>query len=52
MKKNHGVSSPSYKVWWNLFHKKALHGGTNFVGSIYPGMFNMGTNDQITQGGS
>ena len=34
-----------------LFHEKALHGGTNFLGQIYGGMFYMGTNDQIMQGG-
>ena len=35
----------------NLFHKKALHGGINVFGQIFGGMFYMGTNDQIIQGG-
>ena len=34
-----------------LFHKKALHGGTNFFGQIFGSMFYMGTNDQIMRGG-
>ena len=34
-----------------LFHKKALHGRKNFLGQISWGMFYMGTNDQIMQGG-
>ena len=42
----------SNKVWRNFFRKKALHGGTNFFGQIYRGMFYMGTNDQIVQGES
>ena len=29
------VSSPPYKVCGNFFYKKALHGGTNFLGQIY-----------------
>ena len=31
--------------------KKTLHWGTNVLGQIYGGMFYMGTNDQIMQGG-
>ena len=42
---------PRYRVWGNFFHKKALQGGTNFFGQIFGGMFFMGTNDQIMQGG-
>ena len=30
-----------------LFHKKALHGGKNFFGQIFLGMFYMGTDDQM-----
>ena len=52
LKIKHSVSSPPYKVWGNLFLKQALHGGTNFFGQIFWGMFYMGTNDQIMQGGS
>ena len=52
LKRKHSVSSPRYKVWRNLFHKKALHGRTNFFGKIFGEMFYMGTNDQIMQGGS
>ena len=33
-----------------LFCKKALHGGTNFFGQIYGGIFHMRTNGQIMQG--
>ena len=51
LKINHSVSSPPYKVWGNFFHKKAFHWGTKFFGQIYGGMFYMGTNDQIMQGG-
>ena len=35
----------------NLFHKKALDRGKNFLGQIYGGMFYTGTNDQIMQRG-
>ena len=52
LKIKHSVSSSSYKVWGNFFHKKALHGGTNFFWQIFGGIFYMGTNDQIMQGGS
>ena len=52
MKIKHSASSSPYKVWWNFFRKKALHGGRNLSGQIYGGMFYMGTNDQIMQGGS
>ena len=45
------VFFPPYKVWGNFFHKKVLHGGTNSCGQTFGGMFYMGTNDQITQGG-
>ena len=45
------MSPPPRKVWGNFFRKKALHGGTNFWGEIHKGMFHMGTNDQIIQGG-
>ena len=42
----HGVSSPPYKIWGNLFRKKALHGGTNVFEQIYGRwMFYMGAND-------
>ena len=34
-----------------LCHKKALHGGRNFVGQFLGGMFCMGTNDQTMEGG-
>ena len=44
-------SLPLYKVWGNVFRKKALDGVTNVFGQIYGGMFYMGTNDQIMQGG-
>ena len=50
MKIKHSASSSPYKVWWNFFRKKALHGGRNLSGQIYGGMFYMGTNDQIMQG--
>ena len=40
---NHSILSP-YKVWGNFFRKKALHGGKNFFGKIYGGMFHLGTN--------
>ena len=33
------------------FHKKALHGLTNFFGQMFGGMFYMETNDQVMQGG-
>ena len=46
------VSSPPYEVWGNFFLKKALHGGTKLLGQILEGMFYMGTNDQIMQGGN
>ena len=36
----------------NFFRKKALHGGAIFLGQIFWGIFYMGTNDQIMQGGS
>ena len=34
-----------------LCHKKALHGGRNFVGQFLGGMFCRGTNDQTMEGG-
>ena len=43
LKVKQSVSSPP---------KKALHEGTNFLGQIFWGVFYMGTNDQIMQGGS
>ena len=43
LKIKHSVTSPP---------KKALHEGTNFFGQIFLGMFYMGTNNQIMQGGS
>ena len=46
------VSSAPYKVWGNFFHKKGLHGGTNFFEQIFEAMFNMGTNDKIMGGGN
>ena len=51
MKIKNGNSSPSTKYWGTFFIKKALHGGANFFGQIYGGMFYMGTNDQIMQRG-
>ena len=51
MEMQHSVSSPPYKVQGNFFCKKALHGGTNVLDQIYGGMFYMGTNDHILQGG-
>ena len=51
VKINHSVSSASYKVWGSFFRRKALHGGTNFLGQIYRGVLYMGTNDLIMQGG-
>ena len=51
LKTKHSVSSPPYEVWGKLFHKKALHGKTNFFGQIFRGMFYMGTNDQMMQKG-
>ena len=51
MKIKDGNSSLPTKYWGTLFVKKALHGGTNFFGQIYGGMFYIGTNDQIMQGG-
>ena len=51
LKIKHSVFSPPNKVWENFFHKKALHGGTNFFGQILWGMSYMGTNDHIMQGG-
>ena len=36
----------------NFFRKKALHGGTIFLGQFFCGIFYMETNDQIMQGGS
>ena len=38
-------------IHWTLKEQEALHGGTNFFGQIYGGMFYMGTNDQIMQRG-
>ena len=46
------VFSPPTKHWGNFSLKKALHRGTNLFGQIYEGMFYMGNNDQILQGGS
>ena len=40
-----------YKVWENFFRKKALHGGTNFLGQIYGRVFHTVANNQIMQGG-
>ena len=51
LKLKNSVSSPPYKVWGNFFHKKALHGETNFFGEKIGGMLYMGTYDQIMQGG-
>ena len=51
LKIKHSVSSFPYKVWGNVFHKKGLHGGGNFLGEIFGGMFYIETNDQIMQGG-
>ena len=51
LKIKHIVSSAPYKVWENFLHKKALHGGRKFLGQTFWGMFNMGTNDEIVQGG-
>ena len=36
----------------NVFRGKALHGGAKFFDEIFWGMFYIGTNDQIMQGGS
>ena len=47
----HSASSPPYKVWAKFFHKKVLHGGTNFFGQILGVMFYMYNNDQIMQWG-
>ena len=38
-------------IHWTLKEQEALHGGTNFFGQIYGGMFYMETNDQMVQGG-
>ena len=38
-KRKHSVSSPPYKVWGNFFRKKALDGGTNFLGKFMRGCF-------------
>ena len=51
LKIKHIVFSAPYKVWENFLHKKALHGGRNFLGQTFWGMFNMGTNEEIMQGG-
>ena len=51
MKIKHSVSSPPAKYGETFCREKALHGGANFFGKIYGGMFYMGTNDQIMQGG-
>ena len=50
LKIKHSASSLPYKVWGKFFHKKDFHGGTNFFGQMFWGMFYMGTNDQIKQG--
>ena len=53
LKIKHSVSFPPYRVWGNFFHKKALHGGTNFFGAKFcGGMFYIGTNYPIMQGGN
>ena len=55
MKIKHSISStpqpPSPTTYGGLFSQKALHEATNFLGQIYGGMFYIGTNDQIIQGG-
>ena len=51
MKIQHSVSTLPYKVQGNIFSKKTLHWETNVLDLIYGGMFYMGTNDQIMQGG-
>ena len=45
------MSPSALKVWRDSFLKKALYGGINLSGQIYGGLFYMGTNDQIMQGG-
>ena len=50
MKKKRNLLSPLQSIW-ELFRKNPLHGGINLFGKIYGGMFCMGTNDQIMQGG-
>ena len=50
MKIMHTVSSPHTK-YGKTFCKHVLHGGTNFFEQTRRGMFHMGTNDQIIQGG-
>ena len=37
LKIKQSVFSPPYKVWVNIFHRKALHGGTNFFEQIFFG---------------
>ena len=49
LKIKHSVSSTSTKY---REHQIALHEGTNFFGQIFWGMFYMGSNDQIIQGGN
>ena len=55
MKIKHSISSapqpPPPTTYGGLFSQKALHEATNFLGQIYGGMFYIGTNDQIIQGG-
>ena len=51
LKIKHSVSCSPYKVQENFCHKKAFHRKTNFLGQIFWGMFYMGANDQIMQGG-
>ena len=45
----HGPCMGSYTL--DPKEQEALHGGTNFFGQIYGGMFYMETNDQMVQGG-
>ena len=42
---------PLTKYGEKCFRKKAFHGGTSFFGTNLWGMFDMGTNNQIMQGG-
>ena len=47
----HSVSSPPTKYGGTFFIKKALDARKNYFGQILGGIFYMGTNDQIMQGG-
>ena len=51
MKIKHSVSSAPAEYGETFCRQKALHGRANFFGQIYGGMFYIGTNDQIMQGG-